>query len=78
MRYKSSHTYIIDFDNHGISLRPLFDELELFQAGWPTVEATVGMGVINITHRDRRSAECSADMLLSRLRSFPWFKEKVV
>lgn len=73
MRYKSTHTYMIDFAK--IDHKKLFAELDLFQVGWPTVKVEVGTNVVSISHRDRLIAEGSADMLYLRLRSMEWFNE---
>lgn len=76
MRYKASHTYMIDFDNYDNDWFSMFDELELFKKGWPNAVVEVGMGTISITYADRKTAESAADMLLHRLRGFTWFVEK--
>jgi hypothetical protein len=77
MRYKASHTFMIDFDSTCICT-DLFQEIDLFKKGWPNAEVSISMTTISVTYPDRRVAEGAADMLLSRLRSFTWFKEKVV
>lgn len=71
MRYKATHTYIIDFEK--CDHRKLFAELELFEDGWPNVK--VGNTVVSLSHQDRWVAMGASDMLYSRLRQMEWFHE---